>query len=217
MFRLRICGGRVMATEESIAKAKQKRKAEMDTMSADKGARSDKPGYCNPPKAYQWPKGTSGNPNGRPKGRRSRKSIMKEIIDQTYTINLGNSQKELDLLSANLLAHGLKGAKGDVRSFNSFMKAVEKFELFDKDGFDANLQKAQMPALAGQMNTSSPAEALFDNMDQTLLSREEMIEMSRLAQVIELGGDFTALSVPDFTQLKTITEKGRGKDVTPSA
>jgi hypothetical protein len=116
---------------------------------------------------------------------------------------------------ANLLAHGVKGAQGDARSFNSFMKAVERLGLFDDDGAETNIQKAQLPALAGSMNKSSPAEALFDNLDQALLSRDEMIEMSRLAQVIELGGDFTALSVADFTQLKTIIEKGRGKDVTP--
>jgi hypothetical protein len=198
-----------------MATAKQTRK--VDAQSTDKRAQSDTPGYCNPPKEYQWPKGTSGNPNGRPKGRRNRKAIMKEIVDQTYTINVGNTQKKLDLLSANLLAHGLKGAKGDARSFNSFMKAAEKLGLLDDEGFDANLEKAHVPALTGPMNKSSPAETLFAGLNADLLSRVEMIELSRLAQIVELGGDITALSHADFATLKSIVDKGRGKDVTPSA
>jgi hypothetical protein len=206
-----------MATKKGKTNAKQKRMTEVDAALTNKRAESDAPGYGNPPKKYQWPKGTSGNPNGRPKGQRNRKSVMREIIDQIYTVNMGDSQKKLDLLAANLLTHGVKGAKGDVRSFLAFIQAADKLGLLDEEGPATSLDKAQVPALANPLNKSSPAEALFDNLDQTLLSREEMIEMSRLAQVIELGGDFTALSVADFTQVKTIIEKGRGKDVTPSA
>jgi hypothetical protein len=200
-----------------MATAKQKRKAEVDTVSTDQRAQSDTPGYCNPPRAYQWPKGTSGNPNGRPKGRWNRKTVMKEIVDQTYTINVGNTQKKLDLLSANLLAHALKGAKGDVRSFLAFIQSADKLGLLDDEGFDTNREKAHVPALTGPMNKSSPAEALFAGLNANLLSREEMIELSRLAQIVELGGDIMALSHADFATLKSIVDKGRGKDVTPSA
>jgi hypothetical protein len=31
-----------------------------------------KAGYCNPPREFQWKKGQSGNPHGRPKGARNR-------------------------------------------------------------------------------------------------------------------------------------------------
>ena len=38
-----------------------------------------KTGYCQPPIHTRWPKGTSGNPAGRPKGRRNRRTIRREI------------------------------------------------------------------------------------------------------------------------------------------
>jgi hypothetical protein len=38
--------------------------------------------------------------------------------------------------------------------------------------------------------------------------------LSRLAEVIDLGGDVTALSTSDFERLKQIVNKGRGKDIT---
>ena len=53
------------------------------------------------------------------------------------------------------------------------------------------------------------------NLDLERLSREEKIELSRLAEVIDLGGDFTALCSDDFKRVKRIVTKGRGKDVTP--
>jgi hypothetical protein len=55
---------------------------------------------------------------------------------------------------------------------------------------------------------------LFENLDVERLSREELTELSRLAEVIDLGGDFTALSSDDFKRAKHIVNKGRGKDVT---
>ena len=38
--------------------------------------------------------------------------------------------------------------------------------------------------------------------------------MSRLAEVIEVGGDITALSTADFERVKHIVNKGRGKGIT---
>lgn len=199
-----------MAKDENKPNAKQKRNSDTDATDVETDPESYDIGYGKPPDEYKFKPGQSGNPNGRPKERRNRKTVMREIVDQTYTINVGDSKKKLDLISANLLAHGVKGAKGDARSFNSFMKAADKLGLLDDTSEGNNI-----PAITGPK--SSPTEVMFENLDQALLSREEMIEMSRLAEVIDLGGDFTALSVADFAQLKTITEKGRGKDITPLA
>jgi hypothetical protein len=64
-------------------------------------------------------------------------------------------------------------------------------------------------------NDSSPSSGLLRNLDPERLSHEEKIELSRLAEVIDLGGDVTALSSDDFKRVKQIVNKGRGKDVTP--
>jgi hypothetical protein len=56
---------------------------------------------------------------------------------------------------------------------------------------------------------------LFENIDPVLLSRTELIELSRLGAIIDLGGDITALSTSDFERLKDLVNKGRGSDATP--
>jgi hypothetical protein len=36
-----------------------------------------------------------------------------------------------------------------------------------------------------------------------------------LADIVDLGGDVTALSVEDFGRARAIIDKGRGTDITP--
>jgi hypothetical protein len=50
-----------------------------------------------------------------------------------------------------------------------------------------------------------------------MLSDDEKIELSRLAEIVDLGGDVTALSVNEFARARDIINKGRGKDITPKA
>jgi hypothetical protein len=47
------------------------------------------------------------------------------------------------------------------------------------------------------------------------LSDEDKVELARLGQIIDLGGDFTALSPSDFERAKQIADKGCGRDITP--
>ena len=73
-------------------------------------------GYCRPPVHTQYKKGESGNPKGRTKGRRNVKTELKEIVNKKFKVREGETEHKLSLLGANVLAHGVKGAKGDVRS-----------------------------------------------------------------------------------------------------
>jgi hypothetical protein len=59
------------------------------------------------------------------------------------------------------------------------------------------------------------ATQLFSNIDPAVLSDDEKVELSRLARIVDLGGDVTALSVDDFGRARAIINKGRGKDITP--
>ncbi len=43
-------------------------------------------GYCRPPKAHEFPKDTSGNPKGRPKGARNLKTDLLEELDETMMV-----------------------------------------------------------------------------------------------------------------------------------
>jgi hypothetical protein len=91
---------------------------------------------------------------------------------------------------------------------------MDKMGILDSE----NEQSAEHVALgdqqAGAVLTQRPGDSLFENLDLKLLSRDDQVELSRLAEVIELGGDFTALSTDDFERVKNLVNKGRGKDVT---
>ncbi len=126
----------------------------------------------------------------------------------------------MTLIAANLLAHGVKGAKGDVRSAGLLINIAHKMGLLvQKD--DASIGNAKhgyrqaSTALIGAANKPRPSDSLLENLDLALLSRDEQIELSRLAEVVDLGGDITALSIGDFERYKHIVNKGRGKNVTP--
>jgi Family of unknown function (DUF5681) len=168
-------------------------------------------GFARTPVDSRYKPGQSGYPSGRPKGSRNRKNEFKEIISKTVTIRDGDKERKISLPAANLLAHGLKGAKGDARSSSLFLNKIREMGLLDLENSGSNDFSGQ----GGSPTTSRPSEVLTQNLDLALLTREDMSDLSRAAEKIDLGGDFTALSAADFERVKEIVNKGRGKDVTP--
>jgi len=183
-----------------------------------KPCKADYPvGKYRPPVHTRWQPGQSGNPTGRPKGRPNVKTELKRVVSKLVTIRDGETEQKLSLLAANVLAHAVKGAKGDVRSARLFLDNAHKIGLLDqeKDAANVHATRDQHAILIGPATKPRPSDALFENIELGLLSREEQIELSRLAEVIDLGGDITALSTTDFERVKHIVNKGRGKDITP--
>jgi hypothetical protein len=173
-------------------------------------------GRCRPPLHTRFKPGKSGNPKGRGKGHLNAKTEIRQIMSsRLVAVDDGENVHRPSLLGANVLAHGLKGAKGDARSAGIFLTLAEKMGVLDPD-VDAVIEQAtrdRRAALIGP-TTKSSSDALIENLDLALLSREEQIEVSRLAEIIDIGGDITALSVTDFERFKYIVNKGRGKDIT---
>jgi Family of unknown function (DUF5681) len=173
-------------------------------------------GKGRPPVHTRWRPGQSGNPNGRPKGRRNVTSDLKKIASKAIAVRDGETERRLSLAAANLLAHGVKGAKGDPRSSTLFFNRLDKMGVLDSEADDAALSPQSGDIVAKSLATElRPSDGLFENLDPSLLSREEQIELSHLAEVIDVGGDFTALSTGDFERVKHLVNKGRGTDVTP--
>jgi hypothetical protein len=169
-------------------------------------------GKGRPPVHTRWRPGQSGNPNGRPRGRRNVKSDLKKIASRAIAVRDGETEQRLSLAAANLLAHGVKGAKGDSRSSTLFFNRLDKMGVLDSE---EGTENAASSAKCGVIVKSRPSDSLFENLDPNLLSREEQIELSHLAEVIDLGGDFTALSTGDFERVKHLINKGRGTEVNP--
>jgi hypothetical protein len=174
--------------------ARQKRRAGADASYAV--------GYCRAPVHSRFKSGQSGNPKGRPKGRRDLQiELLEQVLGKRVAIREGERLHRLSLPAANAFVHGVKGAKGDVRSAGLFFKIL--CELYqDDDNFVRESLAVPAPV--------RPSAGLFENMVPDLLCRDEQIEISRLAEIIDEGGDATALSTDQFDRLKYLVEKGRG-------
>jgi Family of unknown function (DUF5681) len=173
-------------------------------------------GKGRPPVHSRWRPGQSGNPNGRPKGRRNVTSDLKKVASKAIAVRDGETERRLSLAAANLLAHGVKGAKGDSRSSTLFFNRLDKMGVLDCEEGAEDAASAQDALIVKSLTTElRPSDGLFEHLDPSLLSREEQIDLSRLAEVIDVGGDFTALSTGDFERVKHLVNKGRGTDVTP--
>jgi Family of unknown function (DUF5681) len=185
------------------------------TMTNESAKGGDVVGYGRPPVHSRFREGQSGNPKGRPKGRCNIKSELKEIAAKKIVVRDGETERRVSLAAANLYAHGVKGAKGDVRSSNLFFSRMDKMGLLDSENERSAEHVAWGDQPVGAALTQRPSDSLFENLDLNLLSREEQIELSQLAELIDLGGDFTALTTGAFERVKHLVKKGRGKDVTP--
>lgn len=55
-------------------------------------------GYGKPPKAHQFKPGQSGNPKGRPKGAKSKATILRELVDKKVTIRENGKLRKITVL-----------------------------------------------------------------------------------------------------------------------
>jgi hypothetical protein len=177
-------------------------------------------GRGRPPVHSRWKPGQSGNPGGRRKGWRNVKTELKEIVSKRITIRDGETEEKVSLFAANLLAHGIKGAKGDVRSSGLFINQSRQLGLVEEEGAPEidNSSCGDRGGGAfplGPERNSNTSDGLFEHLDPDLLSKNEKIELSHLAEVVDLaGGDLLALATADFERIKHIVNKGRGKGIT---
>jgi hypothetical protein len=170
-------------------------------------------GYRRPPVYSRFKKGQSGNPNGRPAGRPNLKSVLERAMHQKVPVRQGKKVRKKPMFEAILDTHGRKGANGDARSAALIINIAAKALSRERD-LELEPSNGKGPPHSGSPRPSSP---LFENVDRSLLSDDEKIELSRLAEIVDLGGDVTALSVNEFARARDIINKGRGKDITPKA
>jgi hypothetical protein len=167
-------------------------------------------GRGKPPKEYTWKKGRSGNPTGRPQKKSDKKSIIEEIMNEPIVMREDGKERKITKYAALFRSHLAKGIKGDTRSARLVLEEAASLDLGVEN--DDDILVPVPPKISPVQS-----EALFENLDPNVLSDDDKVALARFGRAIDLGGDFTALSIADFARAKQITDKGRGKNVTPTA
>ena len=128
-----------------------------------------KVGYKHPPLHTRFKLGQSGNPNGRPKGRLNLNTEVMGIISKKVKVRDGDKDRQMSLLAANVLAHGIKGAKGDVRSASFLFNNLHRLGLVgQEDGTaieDASSSASTNAILVPPANQPAPSDTLFEGID----------------------------------------------------
>jgi len=82
----------------------------------------DAVGYGKPPKATQFRKGKSGNPNGRPKRTKNIDSLIERELDRVISVKEGGQEKRLRKREAIVMRLVANALKGDTRSIEYLVK-----------------------------------------------------------------------------------------------
>jgi len=96
--------------------------------------RGDGVGYGYPPPEHTWRPGQSGNPRGRPKGRKNEATILKEILARKVTFRVDGKPKTISILEAILYRLSADAMAGKVRSAEFILK---RFGLIEGDTIPA--------------------------------------------------------------------------------
>ncbi len=166
-----------------------------------------KVGRGRPPKEYSWKKGQSGNPSGRPRKKPNKKEMIERILNERLVIREDGKPHKVTKEEALYRSQLAKAIKGDTQA----AKYVREESASAGVGEE---QIGSLSAIAPPKDKTAQSEALFANLNLDLLSDEDKIDLARLGSIIDLGGDFTALTPRDFERAQRIVNKGRGKDIT---
>ncbi|RMA42343.1 DUF5681 domain-containing protein [Rhodophyticola porphyridii] len=81
-------------------------------------------GYGRPPKSTRFKKGQSGNPHGRPKGRKT-EIPYDAVLGQTVTIREDGAEKTMTAAEAFLLSLAKQGLEGDTAAARQTLATIE--------------------------------------------------------------------------------------------
>jgi hypothetical protein len=97
----------------------------------------DQVGRNRPPKSSQFSKGRSGNPGGRPRGRKNNRTVLREIAKERKPIRLGGAPREetnVGLLFLVLLKRSMEGNLTATRALEEFRRQLSPLDVEDQDG-----------------------------------------------------------------------------------
>lgn len=88
----------------------------------------DSIGYGRPPMHTRWKKGKSGNPKGRPRGRKNQATMFIEIIHRKVRVNENGKVRSITLLEAIITTLCANAVKGDKKAIELILKLQPEME-----------------------------------------------------------------------------------------
>ncbi len=96
-------------------------------------------GFGKPPKEHRFPKGTSGNLKGRPKGARNLKTDLLEELGETMKVREGDRERCISKQRALIKIQVARALKGNDRAAAKIIDLYLKVIGLDDDAADADL------------------------------------------------------------------------------
>ncbi len=97
----------------------------------------DEVGRNRPPKHRQFSRGRSGNPRGRPRGRKNSKTVLREIATETQRVRLGGAPRRatnVELLFLVLMKRSLEGNLTATRALDDFRRQLSPHDVEEQHG-----------------------------------------------------------------------------------
>jgi Family of unknown function (DUF5681) len=88
-------------------------------------------GYKRPPVDRQFKPGQSGNPKGRPKGRKNFKTIFVEVLNKKVKVRDKNGGRTVSKLAAMTEVMANKAIAGDVHAYARIVQIGDKIDAFN--------------------------------------------------------------------------------------
>ncbi|MGO4513195.1 DUF5681 domain-containing protein [Bradyrhizobium sp. 2TAF36] len=117
----------------------------------------DTVGYRRPPRAHQFKPGRSGNPKGRPKGRKNEATMLNELLFQKILVRERGRERRITLFEAMLRRFAEDSLKGNIKAAS----------------FLLNRFGAVSPTDSRQPDFSDDDEAVLKAYVQEVLSKED--------------------------------------------
>jgi hypothetical protein len=100
---------------------------------------ADDIGFGRPPRATRFKPGCSGNPRGRPRGAKARRTIVEDLARELHWVTEDGHQRQRTTLELIILRLRAKALSGDLRAIEAFRGILDRYDPQETTGGGAVL------------------------------------------------------------------------------